>query len=144
MPTALDYRCFAVVAENLLHRGADLTYRRVSPDGLQDRVHGVLVALAGFLELPKPPLHEVVVAVLLQSLEAFDLASADLGVDTVELHVLLVLGLVDVEVDHVALLLFQLTLVAGGGIGDFAHGEALLYGPDHAPHLVYLLEVVVG
>src|SRR5215208_5327077 len=144
MLRALNHRRLAVIAEDLLHGGADLAYRRVGPYGFQDRVHRVFVAGAGFLQLLEPFIHEIVVPVLLQFLEAFELAFGDLGVDAVELHVLLVLGLVDVDVDHVALLLFQLALVAGRGFGDFAHREALFDGRYHAPHLVNLVEILVG
>src|SRR4028119_1007494 len=60
------------------------------------------------------------------------------------IDVLLVLRLVDRDVDHVPLLLFELALVAGRGLGDLAHREARLYGLDHAAHLVYLPEILVS
>src|ERR687897_1307350 len=143
MPEASDHRRLAVVAEDFLHRGADLPYRCVRPHGLEDRVHRILIAPASLLELFEALIHPVVVAALFEGFQAFDLTLRDLGVYAVEFNVLLVLGFVDVDVDHVALILFELALVAGGGLGDLAHREALFYGLDHAPHLVYLLEVVV-
>src|SRR5829696_6710274 len=144
MPEASNHRCLAVVAEDLLHRGADLSDRCVRPHGLEDRIHRIFITSARLLELLEAPFDPVVVAALLESLQAFDLAFRYLGVYAVELHLLLVLGFVDVDVDHVALFLFELALVAGGGFGDLPHREALFYGPDHTPHLVYLPEVVVG
>src|ERR671920_327144 len=144
MPETSNHRRLAVRTEDLLHCSADLPDRCVRTHGLEDRIHRILIAPARLLELLEALFDPVVVAALLEGLQAFDLALGDRGVYAVELDVLLVLGFVDVDVDHVALFLFELALVAGGGIGDLTHREALLNGLYHAPHLVYLPEVVVG
>src|SRR5215203_4849470 len=141
---ALNHRRLAIVAEDFLEGVGDLLHRRVGPDCLEDRVHGVAFATGRFLQLFEALFDPVVIAALFEGLEAFGLSFRDLRVHAVELHILLVLGFVDVDVDHVALVLFEFALVAGRGLGDLTHREALLYGLYHAPHLVYLPEVVVG
>src|SRR5919205_2839571 len=144
MPDASNNRRLAVAAEDLLHGGAYLADRGVGPDGRDDRVHRVLFAAARIFELFQASLDEVAVAPRFQVLEPLQLPLGDLGVYAVGLDVLLFLGLVDRDVDHVAPLLLELALVAGRSLGDLAHREARLYGLDHAPHLVDLAEVLVS
>src|SRR5215210_8143054 len=144
MLTSLNHRRLAVGAENLLEGFGYLLDGRVGADGLQDRVHRVLVAPGRLFELFEPPLDEGVVTPLFEVLQALELAVGDLGVYAVDLHLLFILRLVDVDVDHVALSLLELALVAGAGLGDLAHREAGLDGLYHPAHLVYLPEVIVG
>src|SRR5918995_1841659 len=72
-----------VVAEDFLHGSADLSDRCVRTHGLEDRIHSVLIAGARLLELLKASFYEVVVPIILQILEAFDLTLRDFGVDAV-------------------------------------------------------------
>jgi hypothetical protein len=61
----------------------------------------------------------------------------------VGLHVGLFFGLVDVNVEDVALVLLYLALVAGRSLGDLTHLEAVLYSLHDPTHIVYLPEVLV-
>src|ERR687898_1368332 len=140
---ALYYRRLAVGAVDLLHGVADLLHGGVGADGLDGRVHGVLAVLGRFLDRPQTLLNLFVVATLLEFLEALYLRLGDLLRDRMCLHVGLFFGLVDVDVDDVALLLLDLALIAGGGLGDLADLEAVLYGLYDPAHLVYLPEVLV-
>src|SRR5215210_7633693 len=63
---ALYRRRFAVGAVDLLHGGADLTYRGVGADGLEGRVHRVLALFGHLLDRLQALLDLLVVAALFQ------------------------------------------------------------------------------
>src|SRR5215216_4988681 len=126
----LYYRRLAVTAVDLLHGVADLLHRGVGPHGFKGRVHGVLAPFGRLFDRPEAPFYLLVVPALPELPETLYLRLFDLARGLVRLDVALLLGLVDVDVDDVALLFLELALVAGEGL-DKVRTTKRVYGVGH-------------
>src|SRR3954454_13120731 len=134
---SLEEGAALVFAEDLAHRAADLADRGVGGEGGADRAEEVAVAAGDVAEGIELGLDLGLIAVLLEGLEAGELALLGLGVDLEDVDVVDLVGdeLVDADDDVLAALVAL--VVAERRLLDLALHE--LKRLDRAAHLFDLL-----
>src|SRR5204863_8741088 len=92
LPSRSEERPALVLAEHVAHRPARLADRGPVAERVPDRVEQVAVAAGDLAKLVEASVHGHLVAGLLESLQALDLAALRLGIDLQDLDVVDLLG----------------------------------------------------
>src|ERR687897_877416 len=118
---------FRVLAELLAHHAADLAERAAVRQRRAHRLEQVARAAAGLAQLGESRLDGVLVAILLEGLEALDLLPLGLRIDPEDLDLVDLIGHVLVDAYDDVLLLAISLLVAPGRLLDLGadEGDAL-------------------
>src|SRR6185312_4502357 len=137
---ALDVRLIS--AEHVAHRAADLAHRRAVLERLADRRQQVLAAARGGAQLLEAAVHEHLIAVRLERLQAVDLLALGLRVDAQQVGHLERFVDEAVDADDDVLLGLVALLVPPGGLLDLVLDERDRV--DRAAQLVHLRDQLGG
>ena len=133
-----------VLAEDLPQDAAGLTQGGVCSHGIEDGRHEVLIALGGLTDSIQSPPYIVIVALLLELVQAAHLSLIPLGIHPEQWNGQGLVKLVVVDAHDSPLSCVDLPLIPIRALGDFVLEVARFDGGYYSSEILYLGEDVVG
>src|SRR5947209_1334369 len=140
----LEDGSLAVFAENMAHRGRDLTDRAIALDGFDDDGHQIRSATGSVFDVLECGGRLSGIAALTEGTEALDLSLFELGIDALNVGKSVSLDLEAVHADDDLLAAVHVLLEIVGGVLDLLLDVSALDGSDSTAEVVDALDVGIS